>query len=86
MLETLQQIHDKGFNGPRLLQQWHELMEPTGVRDHREAFFIEVVKRANLVSRFIFFWLSALSILADEIEGGNRPKESYERGEWRGTI
>ena len=58
--------------GPQLLEYWHELMEPpTVVRDRREAFFTKVVERADSVSHFILFRLSALSILADEIEGGN---------------
>ena len=70
MLETLQEAHNEERNGPQLLQYWHELMEPTGVRDRREAFFTKVVQRADSVSRFIFFRLSALSILADEIESG----------------
>ena len=79
MLETLQEAHNKGRNGPQLLQYWHGLMEPTGVRDRREAFFTKVVQRAESVSRFIFFRPSALSILAVEIEGGNLPKESFQK-------
>ncbi|KAF8347980.1 hypothetical protein F5887DRAFT_673723 [Amanita rubescens] len=46
MLETLQEAHNQGLNGPQLLQYWHELMEPTGVRDRREAFFTKVVEQA----------------------------------------
>ena len=60
MLETLQKEYERGLDGPQLLQYWHELMEPTGVRDRREAFFIRVVNKAASVSRFIFFWPSAL--------------------------
>jgi hypothetical protein len=72
MLESLQEAcKEKGLNGPQLLEYWHELMEPTGVRDRREAFFTKVVERADSVSHFILFRLSALSILADEIAGGN---------------
>ena len=70
MLETLQEAYnEKGLSGSQLLKYWHGLMEPTGARKHREDFFKKVVERANSVSRFIFFRLSALSILADEIEG-----------------
>lgn len=73
MLELLQGEQKKGLNGPQLLEYWHELMEPPTVRDRREVFFTKVVKRADSVSHFIFFfWLSALTILADEIDGNNR--------------
>jgi hypothetical protein len=55
MLEWLQKAHNEnGFNGLQLLVYWHELMEPSGVRDGREAFFTEVVNRANKVGHFIF--------------------------------
>jgi len=81
MLETLRKAHNEnGLNGPQLLEYWHELMEPTGTRDRREEFFTQVVKRANTVSRFIFFRLSALSILAVEIECGSPPSQSYQGG------
>ena len=72
MLETLQDAWKKGLNGQQLLEYWHNLMEPTGARNHREAFFTKVVERANSVSRFTFFRLSPLSTLADEI-GGSPP-------------
>ncbi len=68
MLETLQEARKKGLNGPQLLEYWHELMEPSRMRDLREQFFTKVVERANIVSRFVFFRLSALNILAVEIE------------------
>ena len=71
MLESLQEAQKKGLSGPQLLEYWHELMEPTTVRNRREAFFTKVVKRAESVSHFIFFRLSPLTILADEV-GGNR--------------
>jgi hypothetical protein len=61
MLESLQKARKKGLNGPQLLKYWHQLMEPTTVRNPREAFFTKVVKRADSVSRFIFFRLSALT-------------------------
>ncbi len=73
MLETLQGAYnEKGLNEPQLLEYWHGLMEPTGTRDGREQFFTKVVELANIVSRFIFFLLSAISILAVEIECGRQ--------------
>ena len=76
MLETLQEAYNgKWVDGLQLLQYWHRLMEPTGARDRREAFFTKVVERANTVSRFSFFWLSALNILAVETGGGNFQKQ-----------
>jgi hypothetical protein len=47
MLETLQEAHNKGLNGPHLLGYWHRLMEPTGPRDRREKFFTKVVEQAD---------------------------------------
>ncbi|KAF8343351.1 hypothetical protein F5887DRAFT_1212483 [Amanita rubescens] len=47
MLETLQEAHKKGLNGPHLLRYWHRLMEPTGPRDRREKFFTKVVEQAD---------------------------------------
>lgn len=55
MLEYLQKArNENGLNGLELLMHWHELMEPTGVRDGRDVFFTEVVNRANKVGHFIF--------------------------------
>ena len=70
MLETLQGYKEEGHDGPQLLKHWHERMEPTGVRDDRNAFFTKVVEQANIVSHFIFFRMSALSISVAEIESG----------------
>ena len=83
MLETLQEARRNGFNGLKLLEYWHGLMEPTGARGGRDAFFTDVVQRANSVSRFIFFQLSALNILADEVAGA---KESYQRERWQAST
>ena len=71
MLETLQRYSEEGHDGPQLLKHWHERMEPTGAGDDRNAFFTKVVERANIVSRFIFVRMSALSMLVAEIESGN---------------
>jgi hypothetical protein len=55
MLESLQEAcKEKGLNGPQLLEYWHELMEPTGVRDRREAFFYKSGRTSRFSQSFHF--------------------------------